>query len=73
MKGLSMKQLHVFLLAGTIPMVLCFCQGAKKTDIAKVGSATLAQSDLDAFNNLSRYFPQDQGEFSLLSRSAAGT
>jgi hypothetical protein len=46
------------------------CQGAKKNNIAKVGSVTLTQSDLDAFNMLTRYFPQEQGEFSLLARNA---
>lgn len=70
-KEFSMKQRHILLLAGTTLLVLCFCRGAKKTDIAKVGTTTLAQSDLDAFNNLVRYFPQEQGEFALLSRNAA--
>jgi hypothetical protein len=66
-----MKRRYVLLLACTVvPFLLCLCQGAKKTNIAKVGMTTLTQNDLDAFNTLARYFPQEQGEFSLLSRNA---
>jgi hypothetical protein len=65
-----MKRRFVIVLACSIPLLLCFCQGAKKDNIVKVGMTTLSQSDLDAFNSLSRYFPQEQGEFSLLSRNA---
>ena len=65
-----MKRRFVLLLACSIALVLCFCQGTKKDDIAGVGGTTLTQKDLDAFKILARYFPKDQGEFSLLARTA---
>ncbi|MCU0609243.1 MAG: hypothetical protein MUF22_05705 [Chitinispirillaceae bacterium] len=59
------------LLAGAgICALLCVCdQGTqKKEKLAKVGSSIITQKDVEAFNMLTRYYPQEIEEFPLGGR-----
>jgi len=66
-----MKRSVFVLMVCAVPLLFCFCQkDGKKEVIAKVGMTAITQKDYEAFSTLARYFPQDMGEFSLLSRNA---
>jgi hypothetical protein len=66
-----MNKRSVALLAGSMLSLLCVCRHGEqqKETIAKVGSTSITQQDLDAYNTVARYMPSQPEEFSLTGRA----
>lgn len=61
------------LCAGASLLLLCVCrQAGQKENLAAVGSTIITSEEMDAFSTVSRYMPQQAGDFALATR-ATGT
>ena len=70
-----MKEKYVAVFVGSILLLLCACyHGTPRKDrFAYVGSTLITQQDIDAFTNITRFYPNPPEEFSLATRPPVGT